>query len=249
MPAAPVAPRARPFVTAGVAMAMAVALTAAAAPARAATCPAPRGGQADLTSVDARTRLDWIDAHLTRAGAHARLWTWAWGWGIGASGVASLAVVPFVARDTRVDWYTSAGSAAIGVLPFLFSPLDVAHDGPALHAWRATFLSGDPAGDICPLLARAEDLLVRDADNQRRQQAWWFHAGNIAFNTGIALFLGLGFHHWEAGIINGVAGAAVGEAIILTQPTATIDDLRAYRAGIIGATGSDALTWTYRSTY
>ena len=42
------------------------------------------------------------------------------------------------------------------------------------------------------------------------------------------LFLGLGFHHWTSGIINGAAGAVVGEAIIFTQPTATIDDLAEY---------------------
>ena len=42
------------------------------------------------------------------------------------------------------------------------------------------------------------------------------------------LFLGLGYHHWTSGIINGVSGAAVGEAIILTQPTGAIDDLGSY---------------------
>ena len=45
------------------------------------------------------------------------------------------------------------------------------------------------------------------------------------------LFLGLGYHHWVSGIINGASGAAVGEAIILTQPTGSISDLRAYERG------------------
>jgi hypothetical protein len=88
-------------------------------------------------------------------------------------------------------------------------------------------------GDVCSLLADAETRLVRDAEDQRQQQRWWFHAGNLAFNAGVTLLLGLGFHHWTSGLINGGAGAVVGEALILTQPTRTIDDLRAYRAGAL----------------
>jgi hypothetical protein len=84
------------------------------------------------------------------------------------------------------------------------------------------------------VLADAEARLERDAKDQRQQQAWWLHAGNVGFNVGIALFLGLGYGHWTAGIINGAAGLVVGEAIILTQPTSSLDDLHTYRTGNIG---------------
>jgi hypothetical protein len=57
------------------------------------------------------------------------------------------------------------------------------------------------------------------------------HLGNVLFNVGLGLFLGLGYHHWEAGAINAGVGIAVGEALILTRPTAAIDDLDAYRLG------------------
>lgn len=192
------------------------------------TAVAPHAHAAGCAA-DARERLAWIDQRLERTASHARIWAWSWGLGIGASGVASLAAVPFVAPSDRVDWYTSAATAAIGVMPFLFSPLRAPADAPRLHAALAA-LSPSDRDATCALLARAESTLVENARNQRDQQRWWFHAGNLAFNSGVLLFLGLGFHHWTSGIINGAAGAAVGEAIIFTQPTASIQDEAAYSA-------------------
>jgi hypothetical protein len=232
---------------------MAVAATAgfAGPPARSACgAPCPTGISADarLGELEPERRLEWIDAHLAQARHSALIWSWAWGVGIGASGVASLGVVPFVDHRDRVDWYTSAASAAVGVIPLAVAPLAVIRDARELHARR---MAGPAAGDVCALLADAEERLVRDADDQRHQQAWWFHAGNVAFNTGVTLFLGLGFHHWTSGLINGAAGVVVGEALILTQPTRTIEDLRAYRAGDLatrGATGGPAVAWTYSSS-
>ncbi|HET6282336.1 MAG TPA: hypothetical protein VFH73_15325 [Polyangia bacterium] len=202
--------------------------------ARAGTCLAPAGTDARLQAVDGRARLAWIDQRLSAVAAQGRLWTWGWAIGIGAAGVASLVPVPFVSAGDRVDWYAGAASAAIGVVPFLLSPLSVTHDGPKLHAAVMAAAPLDDDGRVCTLLADAEWMLAADAANQRWQQGWWIHAGNIAFNTGVMLFLGLGYHHWTSGIINGVAGAAVGETIIFTQPTGSIDDLAAYQRGELG---------------
>lgn len=205
-------------------------------PARAA-CPSVFGGGGSLDVAEARAHLEWIDAHLTVTGRRARIWSWSWGGGIGASGVASLAVVPFVAKADRIDWYTSAGSAAIGVLPFVITPLAVMHDARDLHQRLAALppagAHDGSAGAVCSLLADAETKLVHDAEDERSQQRWYVHVGNLAFNTGVLLFLGLGYHRWESGLINGLAGAAVGEALILTQPSATIDEAAAYRAGTV----------------
>jgi hypothetical protein len=184
-----------------------------------------------LDPAAARAHVEWIDAHLAVTARRARTWTWAWGGGIGASGVASLAVVPFVARADRIDWYTGAGSAAVGVLPFLIAPLAVMHDAKALHQRLTALPAGAPDEAVCALLGEAETKLVHDAEDELSQQRWYVHVGNLVFNTGVMLFLGLGYHRWESGIINGVAGAVVGEALILTQPNATIDEAAAYRAG------------------
>jgi hypothetical protein len=181
-----------------------------------------------LATLDGRARLSYIDARLAAVAKRARIWTWGWGGGIAASGIASLAVVPFVQRADRVDWYTSAGSAAIGVIPFVFAPLAVMHDARALHA--DIVAGGASDSEVCALLGDAESKLVHDAEDQRSQQSGWLHVGNVAFNTAVTLFLGLGFHHWTSGLINGLSGVAVGEALLFTQPVGTVEDLRNYRA-------------------
>lgn len=196
----------------------------------AAACALPGGAAPLLRDRDPRERLAWIDAHLGRTAAHARIWTWGWAGGVGGAGIVSLAAVPFVAPGDRVDWYTGAVSSAIGVVPFLVAPLAVIKDAPRLHAAILTLPAEDERA-LCSLLAEAEARLDADAGDEALQQRWWIHAGNLAFNTGILLFLGLGFHHWSSGIINGVAGTAVGEAMIFTQPTATVDDALTYRRG------------------
>jgi hypothetical protein len=206
------------------------AVLALTAPVRAATCAPPRDAEARVGDIDGRYRLQWIDRRLDAEASKARFWARAWAIGIGAGGVGSLAAVPFVAPSDRVDWYTGAVTAAIGVVPFLVSPLSVTRDAPKLHAALATLVWDDDAR-VCASLVDAERWLAAAAADERWQRGWWTHAGNIAFNTGVLLFLGFGYHHWTSGIINGAAGAAVGEAIILTQPTGSIEDLRTYARG------------------
>ena len=228
------------------------ALVAPASRARATTCAAPRGADRRVAEIDGRDRLRWIDLRLGEEAARARFWSGAWAVGIGAGGLASLAAVPFVAAGDRVDWYTGAVTAAIGVVPFLVSPLAVTRDAPVLRAAIADAPAGDDAR-VCALLVDAEGRLAAGAANERWQQGWWIHAGNIAFNTGVLLFLGLGYHHWTSGIVNGAAGVLVGEAIIVTQPTGAIDDLGAYDRGLATAAGRDHArrgwaSWTYTAS-
>ncbi|HZL20229.1 MAG TPA: hypothetical protein VFG23_21030, partial [Polyangia bacterium] len=128
--------------------------------------------------------------------------------------------------------YTGAVSAAVGVAAFVFAPPAILHDAPALRADMAEARADADPG-VCSLLAGAEARLVHDAQDEARQRRWYIHAGNLVFNAGLGLFLGLGYHHWSGGVINALAGAAVGEALIFTSPTATIDDLAAYRSGAL----------------
>jgi hypothetical protein len=217
-----------------------VAVACAVAPARAATCPAPPDGAPGLARVDGRERLRWIDARLDHDARAGRLWAAAWGIGIGAAGLASLAPVPFVKASDRVDWYTSAATAAFGVIPFVVSPLDVTRDAPKVRATVAALPADADDARVCLALVDAEHKLVADAADERWQRGWWIHAGNLAFNTGVLLFLGLGYHHWSSGLINGVSGAAVGEAIIFTQPTGVADAAASYAAGDLTGEGAGA---------
>jgi hypothetical protein len=207
--------------------------------ARAATCPAPPGAAPAVAALDGRQRLAWIDARLGQQASRAKLWAYGWWIGVGAAGVGSLIAVPFVAPSDRVDWYTSAATAAFGVIPFVLAPLKVTRDAPRL---RDAIAALPPADDsrVCAVLARAEGMLADDAHDERWQQAWWTHAGNVAFNTGVLLFLGLGYHHWSSGLINGLSGVAVGEAIIFTQPTGAIDAAETYNRGELPGRAADA---------
>jgi hypothetical protein len=211
----------------------------------AARCPADTGGSVNLERVDPEVRLRFIDEHLARTASRARIWTWGWGIGIGVSTVANLVPLAFVAPENRIDWYVSSGTTVVGIVPLLVAPLDVVGDSRALRARIAARRATD---DVCLLLADAEAKLARDAQNQSDGQRWWLHAGNVALNVGVGLFLGLGYHHWAAGAYNAVLGTAVGEAIILTQPTSSIDDLRTYRAGSFAPPGRE-MALAYAGTF
>ena len=206
-------------------------VVAGAAPAWGETrCAAAAGIGDGPAALDGEVRLAWIDARLARTAHRARRWTWGWGIGIGVATVANLAPLPFVAREDRIDWYTGAATTVVGIVPLLIAPLDVIEDSRAL---RARLAATDRRDDVCAHLADAERRLLRDAENQSDGQRWWLHAGNVALNFGVGLFLALGYHHWGAGALNAVVGSLIGEAIILTQPTDTIEDRRRYCAGTL----------------
>jgi hypothetical protein len=222
--------------TRGLSLAIGLALGALLLPAaaRAQThCRGPAGAEPVLAATDGRARLEWINQRLSREAHRMSRWNYGWAIGIGAAGVGSLIPVPFVAPENRVDYYTGAVLAAAGVLPFLLAPPNVIHDGRELHAM---LLASPPRTDdeVCAMLADAEERLVRDARNERLQSGWWSHAANVAINTGALLFLGLGYGHWLSGTINGAAGVIIGETVIFTQPTNTIDDLARYQRGDLG---------------
>jgi hypothetical protein len=218
------------------AIALGAAVLAGARPLRAELlCPAPAGTAPALAGIDGRFRLDWIDGRLAHTAKRARQYTWGWGIGIVAATGANLIPLAFVAPENRIDWYTGAGTTIIGIVPLLIAPLDVVGDSRTLRA-RVAGAAGDER-QVCPLLADAEAILVRDAKNQADGQRWWLHVGNVVLNFGVGLFLGIGYHHWGAGALNAISGSLIGEAIILTQPTGSIADLDAYRNARLGGQG------------
>jgi hypothetical protein len=196
-------------------------------------CRAPEGATHALAATDGRLRLEWIDQRLSHEAHRMSYWNYGWAIGIGASGVGSLIPVPFVDPDDRVDYYTGAVLAGLGVLPFLLAPPDVIHDGRELHAMLAASPPGTDA-EVCAMLGDAERRLLDDAHNEHLMSGWWAHAANVAINTGAFLFLGLGYHHWLSATITGASGVVIGEAVIFTQPTGSIDALARYQRGDLG---------------
>ncbi|MEO6772066.1 MAG: hypothetical protein ABI467_03480 [Kofleriaceae bacterium] len=197
-------------------------------------CPVHVGaGTAKLEALDDQTRLAWIQSRLARTSRRSRIWTQGWTIGIIGATAIDLALIPILGdtRDHRIDFGLGAATTIVGIVPILLWPPRVIDDHRALDARIAK-------GDTCGSLQEAERLLVADARTQRRQRAWFVHAGNVVLNGGVTLLFGA-FHHWGSGILNGVGGALVGEAIILTQPADQIDDLDRYRRGDL----DEATSW------
>lgn len=199
-----------------------------------ADCPAmPGADAAALTAQGDEARLAWIQARLARTSHRAKVWRNAWGIGIVGATVVDLALIPILGdtRSNRIDFGLGAATTIPGIVPLIFWQPRVIEDHATLDAHVAS--SGT---DRCAVLAEAEKLLVADAASEHEQRAWYMHVGNVALNTGIALLFGA-FDHWKSGILNGVGGAIVGEAIIYTEPVDQIDDLAKYRRGELGGAG------------
>jgi hypothetical protein len=183
----------------------------------------PQGvaGQSD------EARLAFLSKLLEEESGRARTWAFVWGGTYGLLGVVQLAVMPLFPREEQPDWYWGAASTAFGLAFTLLGKPEVQDAGP-LFATRASAATAD---DTCTLIAEGERLLEVGAENEDSSFAWYLHVGNVLFNVGIGLVLGLGYGHWEGGIINAIVGSAIGEANILSSPAHLISGWKRYRQG------------------
>ncbi len=200
-------------------------------------CPAPT---AALAGVDAETRLRLVTDAFRREVRDTDIWSWSWGSTyVAASAAQGITAALIRDRATRIDLTVGALSAGFGALTLYGLPLRVTL--PLVdRAWTR-----EP--DLCRRLARAEATLADVADRQRLASSWIPHVGNVLFNVGIGLILGLGYGHWKsAGLSSGI-GIVVGEANVLTQPHRLPDVLERYREGRLEerAWTSPAIAVTY----
>ena len=210
---------------------LAVVLGLAEPRARAAECANIKGGVATLAQVDAATRLHFIQGELRHSARRARMWTWGWVMALGTLSGAQLALLPAYAQDAHVDLYVGAGTAFVGMASVIILPPSVMADQRRLDA---IVRRAPPDADPCALLADAERFLVRDAKDADPRGRWLLHAGNVLLNLGAGLILGLAFDRWQTAFINGLAGIAIGEVLVLTRPTDAVSALLRYRMGELG---------------
>jgi hypothetical protein len=191
-------------------------------------------GSRALEEIDARVRLRFISQGLAHAAFKARFWAWTWA-GIYSALTVGNGILALTSSnpDDRTDAYIGTAASFIGLMVLVVLPLKVMGD----QRWLERRLRKAPADeDTCRLLADAERLLIRDADSQAFGKSPLVHAGNFGFNIAIALLLGVGFGHWNAAVITGLTGIAIGEIQTFTQPSDTIAMLRNYRFGRLTAT-------------
>jgi hypothetical protein len=209
-------------------------------------CQSIAGGAPKLETIDAHARLAYLRERLRRGARRARWWHYGWSGTYAALAAYQVVLIPFGDRDARINYYFGAGSSLLGLAVLWIAPLKVMAD----EKWLERRIAAAPADEsVCALLAEAERLLVRDAAAEAFGKSPMVHAGNFVLNIGLALALGLGFHHWDQAAIQGPVGIAVGELQTFTQPTDELKTLAAYRRGeLTSRERADALRFTLLPT-
>jgi hypothetical protein len=189
------------------------------------------GGEPALQHLNAEARLRFIHERLRVDARHARMWSYSWGTIYSALAAGQFVAAPLVSHASGLDLYVGGGAALIGVIPLVFTPLKVMGDERRFDELQAE----TPKADSCVALARAEELLNRDAANEAQGRSLLFHGGNVVVNAGIFFIIGAGFGHWTSATISLLTGIATGEVMIFTQPVGAVEALRQYRRGDLGS--------------
>jgi hypothetical protein len=188
------------------------------------------GGEPALQRLNAEARLHFIHESLRIDARHARIWSYSWGAIYSSLAIGQFVAAPLVSHASGLDLYVGGGAALIGVIPLVVTPLKVMGDEKRLDKLEAETMQADP----CVALARAEELLNRDAANEAQGRSLLFHGGNVVVNAGIFFIIGAGFGHWTSATISLLTGLATGEVMIFTQPVGAVEALRQYRRGDLG---------------
>jgi hypothetical protein len=197
--------------------------------------------RADPSSNDVESRYVAIESALEQGEAPARLW-W-YGFTLSFAGItAGECVVAGVTTDgSRVDAAVGAGGSAIGVLAMIFGTSRAAFEFRSrLAALDATTDAGRRAR-----LREAERILEEAADDEVVGHSWLAHVGADVVTLAGTFVLWAGYHRYASGWLNLVGGTVIGEAQILTKPTAAIGAWRAYRASSLSPSPARvSYTWS-----
>lgn len=172
-------------------------------------------------------RLEFLSKLLLEESARAHNWVLAWGGIYAGLGMAQLALMPLFPAEEQPDWYWGAASTGVGLAFTLLGRPEVLEAGP-LYGQRVSAATPE---NTCALIAEGERLLQTGAETEEASFKWYLHAGNVLFNIGMALVLGLGYGHWRGGLINLGVGIVMGGANILSGPAHLISGWKHYAKG------------------
>ncbi len=191
-------------------------------------CAAPEGTTPQgVGSQGTAARLAFLSKLLESESQAAHRWTLGWGAGYGVLTITQLSVLGLFTREEQPDYYWGALSSLVGVAFSVLDPLEVLDGGP-IFAKRASQVTEE---ETCKLLLDGERMLREGADKEEFSTRWFIHVGNVLFNVGFGLILGLGYGHWTSAAVNTAVGTAIGEATIFTAPTQLISGWKKYRSG------------------
>jgi hypothetical protein len=183
---------------------------------------------AALSDAEVARRIAFIEGRFARGDAAANRWWNAWFYGFTALTVAQ-GVLAIATTDPglRTDSAVGAASSSLGVMPLGLSPLPARFAVGALRA-----LPDATPAERRRKLARAEELLRESAEAEALGRSWLNHALGGGVSVGVGLVLGFVYKRPGSAVLNTVSGIALSELQIFTQPTAAIDDQRAYERWI-----------------
>lgn len=199
-----------------------LALTIGLAP-RAAAADTPRAA-APPSDAEVTRRIAFIQERLDRGTAAADRWWYGWyaGWTALTVGQAALAVGTTDA-GLRADSAVGAVGSSLGVIPLGLFPFPARFAAADLRA-----LPASTPDERRRKLARAEGLLKTSAEAEVFGRSWISHTLCGTVSIALGLVLGLAYRRPLTGALNAVAGIALSEIQIFTQPTAAIDDWSEY---------------------
>ena len=202
---------------------------------RAPSCSPIAGGSIALSAIDTDARVGFIRTTLRTQAMRARLWSYGWGaaGAILVGGNVTLAATTS-RSEQRVDDIVGAVTSVFIPAKLLLEPLRVMDDDATLDALARTLSAPDGHTLTCVLLARAEELLVLDAEDEALGTGWVAQAVGVGGSLAIGGVLGFGLGHWRGAALQAGGGIAISELQIWTQPTGAIDALKSYRHGRAG---------------
>jgi hypothetical protein len=163
---------------------------------------------------DAGQRLRFIEERLDGKRTYANRWWMTWN-GVFVGGILYGGARAALEDDggERADQVVSAVKAGIGLGQNLWDPPPAKNGARELHAMPA-----DSPAACEARLARAEELLRRNAEDSRSERFGWKpHAGNVALNLAGGLIVTQGFDE-PSGWVSAALGVVVGEVRIWTYP-------------------------------
>jgi hypothetical protein len=147
-------------------------------------------------------------------------------------------MVPF-ADDPRYQYTTSAWNSATSLgaaLLVLTGPVPILRDAKRLERLAAAAPAGEaePAAS-CALVAEAERLLQRAADNEAGARSARSHLIGTLSTIGVGLILGYALDRPDAAAQSTAIGIVLGELYIFSRPTIGIRRLESYKSGELAA--------------
>lgn len=208
--------------------------------AQATDCKLIDGATPELAVKSAEERLAWLDQRLQLDGQHALVWSSLWGAAYLGLTAGQWALWPTAhSRVDKVEKIVGSSASFIGVLSVAALPPRATLDA---HWWKR-HRQMYPNEDVCSLLNEAEQLLMRDADDDEFGSGPLVHLGNFIVNIAAGLILGLGYNDWRAWGYTTVVGIVVGEVQTATRPNESREDLDRYRRGHFARTEKGGLHW------